>query len=187
MQPARAKIDLCNGGIMALAGKSALAISKRIGDENRKHEIYLTDAVEIARGMKLRAVAVEAEEDDVRGINTKANLPRPKRSRKRACARPRSTPASRWSRRRRCFSPPTPNSARTSWSSPMWCSAKGEGRGWRGHPLVLASRRRPCRQGRFGRALCAAAARHALGEGLHIGNFVEVKEAVMEAGAKANH
>ena len=26
-----------------------------------------------------------------------------------------------------------------------------------------------------------------LGEGVHIGNFVEVKEAVMEAGAKANH
>ena len=47
---------------------------KRIGDDNRKHEFYLTDAVEIARGMKLRAVAVEAEEDDVRGINTKAQL-----------------------------------------------------------------------------------------------------------------
>jgi bifunctional UDP-N-acetylglucosamine pyrophosphorylase/glucosamine-1-phosphate N-acetyltransferase len=26
-----------------------------------------------------------------------------------------------------------------------------------------------------------------LGEGVHIGNFVEVKEAVVEAGAKANH
>src|ERR1700726_175167 len=72
--PREHKIDLCNGGIMALAGKSALAILKRIGDDNRKHEFYLTDAVEIARGMKLRAVAVEAEEDDVRGINTKTQL-----------------------------------------------------------------------------------------------------------------
>src|SRR5580704_6862429 len=72
--PRERAIDLCNGGIMALAGKSALAILKRIGDDNRKHEFYLTDAVEIARGMKLRAVAVEAEEDDVRGINTKAQL-----------------------------------------------------------------------------------------------------------------
>src|SRR5580692_7678762 len=72
--PRERKIVLCNGGIMALAGKNALAILERIGDHNRKHEFYLTDAVEIARGMKLRAVAVEAEEDDVRGINTKAQL-----------------------------------------------------------------------------------------------------------------
>src|SRR5580704_10814879 len=72
--PQERKIDLCNGGIMALAGNTALAVLERIGDDNRKHEFYLTDAVEIARSMKLRAVAVEAEEDDVRGINTKAQL-----------------------------------------------------------------------------------------------------------------
>src|ERR1700722_9008532 len=67
-------IGLCNGGIMALAGKSALAILERIGDHNRKQEFYLTDAVEIARASKLRVVAVEVEEDEVRGINTKAQL-----------------------------------------------------------------------------------------------------------------
>src|ERR1700687_6218709 len=47
-------IGLCNGGIMALAGERALTILKRIGNANRKGEFYLTDAVEIARGMKLR-------------------------------------------------------------------------------------------------------------------------------------
>src|ERR1700722_16529942 len=67
-------IGLCNGGIMALAGAHALAILQRIGDHNHKHEFYLTDAVQIARGVKLDAVAVEAEEDDVRGINTKTQL-----------------------------------------------------------------------------------------------------------------
>jgi bifunctional UDP-N-acetylglucosamine pyrophosphorylase/glucosamine-1-phosphate N-acetyltransferase len=67
-------IGLCNGGIMALAAAHALAILQRIGDHNHKREFYLTDAVEIARGMKLDAVAVEAEEDDVRGINTKTQL-----------------------------------------------------------------------------------------------------------------
>src|SRR6202043_840784 len=72
--PGERAIGLCNGGIMALAGKTALEILKRIGNDNRKAEFYLTDAVEIARGMKLRAVAVEVEEDDVRGINTKAQL-----------------------------------------------------------------------------------------------------------------
>ena len=67
-------IRLCNGGIVALAGAHALAILERVGDRNRKHEFYLTDAVEIARRMKLDAVAVEVEEDDVRGINTKSQL-----------------------------------------------------------------------------------------------------------------
>ena len=59
---------------MALSGADALAILERIGDANRKREFYLTDAVEIARAMKLSAVAVEVEEDDVRGINTKGQL-----------------------------------------------------------------------------------------------------------------
>src|SRR5205085_12513784 len=65
---------LCNGGTMALAGKGALAILDRIGDDNRKHEFYLTDAIEIARAMSLRAVAIEVEEDEMRGINTKQQL-----------------------------------------------------------------------------------------------------------------
>src|SRR6202044_4214243 len=56
--PRERAIDLCNGGIMALAGNSALAILERIGDHNRKAEFYLTDAVEIARAMKLGAVVV---------------------------------------------------------------------------------------------------------------------------------
>jgi bifunctional UDP-N-acetylglucosamine pyrophosphorylase / glucosamine-1-phosphate N-acetyltransferase len=67
-------IALCNGGIMALAGKHALSILQRIDNGNRKREFYLTDAVEIANGMKLDAVAIEVEEDDVRGINTKSQL-----------------------------------------------------------------------------------------------------------------
>jgi bifunctional UDP-N-acetylglucosamine pyrophosphorylase/glucosamine-1-phosphate N-acetyltransferase len=64
----------CNGGLMALAGKTALAILERIGNDNAKGEYYLTDAVAIARDMGLKAVAIAAEEDDVRGINTRAQL-----------------------------------------------------------------------------------------------------------------
>jgi len=67
-------ITLCNGGLMALAGKHALAILNGIGSDNRKHEFYLTDAVALARSMDLRAVAIEVTEDEVRGINTKAQL-----------------------------------------------------------------------------------------------------------------
>ncbi len=67
-------IGLCNGGLMALAGQHALAILQRIGDDNSQGEFYLPDAVAIARKMALKAVAIEVEEDEVRGINTKAQL-----------------------------------------------------------------------------------------------------------------
>jgi bifunctional UDP-N-acetylglucosamine pyrophosphorylase/glucosamine-1-phosphate N-acetyltransferase len=67
-------ITLCNGGLMAFAGRTALDILDRIGCDNRKREFYLTDAVAIARDMKLRAVALEVTEDEVSGINTKAQL-----------------------------------------------------------------------------------------------------------------
>ena len=47
-------IALCNGGLMAFDGKVALQILERIGNANRKGEFYLTDAVKIARDMKLQ-------------------------------------------------------------------------------------------------------------------------------------
>src|SRR5262249_59473463 len=68
------KIDLCNGGLMAIAGKQALDILARIGNSNAKKEYYLTDAVAVARDMGLKALAIETSEDDVRGINTKVQL-----------------------------------------------------------------------------------------------------------------
>src|SRR5262249_14301978 len=72
--PEERRIVLCNGGLMALSGKHALAVLDRIGDDNAKSEFYLTDAVAIARDMRLKAVAIETSEDDVRGINTKVQL-----------------------------------------------------------------------------------------------------------------
>jgi bifunctional UDP-N-acetylglucosamine pyrophosphorylase/glucosamine-1-phosphate N-acetyltransferase len=72
--PQERKIGLCNGGLMALAGKHALDILERIGDDNAKREFYLTDAVSIARELGLQTAAIEVEEDEVRGINTKAQL-----------------------------------------------------------------------------------------------------------------
>ncbi|HXN44175.1 MAG TPA: bifunctional UDP-N-acetylglucosamine diphosphorylase/glucosamine-1-phosphate N-acetyltransferase GlmU [Xanthobacteraceae bacterium] len=67
-------IAFCNAGLMALDGKLALKILEAIGDRNAKREYYLSDAVEVARKMGLKTVALEAEEDEVRGINTRAQL-----------------------------------------------------------------------------------------------------------------
>jgi bifunctional UDP-N-acetylglucosamine pyrophosphorylase / glucosamine-1-phosphate N-acetyltransferase len=67
-------IGFCNGGVMALDGNTALQILDRIDDRNAQREFYLTDAVKVANALGHKAVALETEEDDVRGINTRAQL-----------------------------------------------------------------------------------------------------------------
>jgi bifunctional UDP-N-acetylglucosamine pyrophosphorylase/glucosamine-1-phosphate N-acetyltransferase len=67
-------IALCNGGVMAIAGKRALDILQRIGNDNRKKEFYLTDAVEIAVRMGLDAEVLEIGEDEVLGIDNRTKL-----------------------------------------------------------------------------------------------------------------
>lgn len=67
-------VTLCNAGMMAFDGKTALKILEQIGDGNSKKEYYLTDAVGIVRDLGLRSVVIETDEDEVRGINTKAQL-----------------------------------------------------------------------------------------------------------------
>src|SRR5437588_11768958 len=72
--PAEREITLCNAGVMAFDGRHALEILQKIGNANSKGEYYLVDAVAIARDMGLEAVVIETSEDEVRGINTKAQL-----------------------------------------------------------------------------------------------------------------
>src|SRR3984957_12245180 len=67
-------ITLCNAGVMAFDGRKALQLIERIGCANAKAEYYLVDAVAIARQSGLEAVVIETSEDEVRGINTKAQL-----------------------------------------------------------------------------------------------------------------
>jgi bifunctional UDP-N-acetylglucosamine pyrophosphorylase / glucosamine-1-phosphate N-acetyltransferase len=67
-------ITLCNAGVMAFDGRKALSIIEKIGNANSKREYYLTDAVAIVRDLGLEAVVIETSEDEVRGINTKAQL-----------------------------------------------------------------------------------------------------------------
>lgn len=71
---AQRAITLCNGGLMALAGKTALGILRRIGNANAKGEFYLTDAVAIACADGLTTAVVLAPEEEVRGVNDRVQL-----------------------------------------------------------------------------------------------------------------
>src|SRR6202158_6061897 len=72
--PAERAIKLSNAGVMAFDGRKALKIIEKIGNANSKREYYLSDAVAVVRELGLEAVVIETSEDEVRGINTKAQL-----------------------------------------------------------------------------------------------------------------
>jgi bifunctional UDP-N-acetylglucosamine pyrophosphorylase/glucosamine-1-phosphate N-acetyltransferase len=72
--PGERKVTLCNAGVMAFDGSRALEIIDKIGNANSKSEYYLVDAVAIVRQMGMEAVVIETSEDEVRGINNKAQL-----------------------------------------------------------------------------------------------------------------
>ena len=67
-------IELCNGGIMALAGDTALVLLQAIGNDNAKGEYYLTDVVELAARRGLRAVVHIADATEVLGVNDRVEL-----------------------------------------------------------------------------------------------------------------
>jgi bifunctional UDP-N-acetylglucosamine pyrophosphorylase/glucosamine-1-phosphate N-acetyltransferase len=181
-------IELCNGGLMGLRGDKALAILGGIGNENAKQEFYLSDAVAVARDMGLKAVAIEVEEDEVRGINTKAQLAEAEavlqqRLRKAALdagvtmVAPETVYLSADTKLGRdvviephvVFGPGVVVEDEAVIHSFSHLAGAHVGRGASVGPFA---RLRPGTR---------------LGAGARIGNFVEVKEASIEAGAKANH
>jgi bifunctional UDP-N-acetylglucosamine pyrophosphorylase/glucosamine-1-phosphate N-acetyltransferase len=186
--PAERAIALCNGGLMALAGPSALKILGQIGNDNRKGEYYLTDAIAIARKMKLKTAVIETEEDDVRGINTRAQLA--------------ETEAALQQRLRQAAM-----EAGVTLVAPetVFLAADTKfGRDVTVEPFVVfgvgvtiednATIRSFSHLDRAHVGKGAIVGPYArlrpgakLHEDVHVGNFVEIKEAVIEAGAKANH
>jgi bifunctional UDP-N-acetylglucosamine pyrophosphorylase/glucosamine-1-phosphate N-acetyltransferase len=185
---AERKIGFVNGGLMALAGQHALTILERIGNANAKGEYYLTDAVAIARDMGLKAVAIETGEDDVLGINTKAQLAQAEavlQTRLRVAAFDAGVTM---------IAPETVFlSADTKFGKDVTIEPNvffGPGVTVDDGALIRSfSHLEGAHVGKGARVGPYARLRPGadLGEGVHIGNFVEVKAAKIEAGAKANH
>jgi bifunctional UDP-N-acetylglucosamine pyrophosphorylase/glucosamine-1-phosphate N-acetyltransferase len=181
-------IELCNGGLMALAGRTALPILAQIGNDNSKGEYYLTDAVAIARAMGEKAVVIETEEDDVRGINTKAQLAQ--------------TEAALQQRLRQAAM-----EAGVTLVAPETVFLSSDtklGRDVVVEPFVVFGPGVTVEDNAMIRSFSHLDRAHVgkgavvgpyarlrpgahLQDDVHIGNFVEVKEAVIETGAKANH
>jgi bifunctional UDP-N-acetylglucosamine pyrophosphorylase/glucosamine-1-phosphate N-acetyltransferase len=181
-------ITLCNGGLMAIDGKAALSILERIGNANRKNEYYLTEAVAIARDIKRKTVALEVTEDEVSGINTKAQLAATEATMQRQL---------RQSALDAGVTLVAPETVHLSADTKL-------GRDVTIEPYVVFGPGVTVDDGATIRSFSHLQGAHVgkgaivgpyarlrpgarLEEKVHIGNFVEIKEALIEAGAKANH
>ena len=185
--PEQREIDFCNSGVMCLADGAA-ALLNAIRNDNVKKEFYLTDLVEIARAAGHGAIAVEGDEEEFQGINSRAEL---------AVAEQ----ALQWRLRAAALE------AGVTMADPdtVWLAADTRfgrdvtlGPNVRFGPGVTVAAEVDIKAfcdiegARIGRgAIVGPFARirpgTLVGEDVHIGNFVELKATVMGRGAKANH
>jgi bifunctional UDP-N-acetylglucosamine pyrophosphorylase/glucosamine-1-phosphate N-acetyltransferase len=186
--PAEREVTLCNAGVMAFDGRKALSMIEKIGNANSKGEYYLTDVVAIVRNLGLEAVVIETSEDEVRGINTKAQLAEAEsvmQARLRKAALDAGVTL---------IAPETVYlAADTTFGKdvtiepfvvigPGVSIAEGAVIHSFSH-IVQTSIGRKASVGPYARLRPGTS----LGEGVRIGNFVETKAAAIEAGAKVNH
>lgn len=186
--PAERAIDLVNSGVMVIDGRLLPELVRRLRNANAKGEYYLTDLVAIARRAGHRAVVVVGPEAEFMGVNSKADLA--------------AAEAAMQVRLRRAAL-----EAGVSMVAPdtVWLAADTRfGRDVRVGPNTLFGPGVEVGDGavihgfchiegaRIGpRALVGPFARlrggTRIGAEAHIGNFIELKNTVVGAGAKANH
>ncbi|MDP1838287.1 MAG: bifunctional UDP-N-acetylglucosamine diphosphorylase/glucosamine-1-phosphate N-acetyltransferase GlmU [Reyranella sp.] len=181
-------IDFCNSGVMCLDGRLVATLLGAIRNDNAKREFYLTDAVAIARAAGHKAIAVEGEETEFQGINSRAELAVAERAlqdRLRGAAMAAGVtmtdPATVWLSADTRFAADVsigPNvrfgpgvTVASNVEIKAFCDIEGARIG-AGAIIGPFARIRPGSD---------------VAEDVHIGNFVELKATRMGRGAKANH
>ncbi|WP_417773290.1 bifunctional UDP-N-acetylglucosamine diphosphorylase/glucosamine-1-phosphate N-acetyltransferase GlmU [Stappia sp.] len=185
---AERRVDFCNSGIMAFRGARFAEILDSVRNDNANGEYYLTDAVEIARGLGLSVASETAEEAEVQGINTRAQLADVEADfQTRARRAAMDDGATLIAPQTVFFSHDTvlgkdvtvePNVV----FGPGVTVADGVTIRAFSH-LEQASVGAGTTMGPYARLRPGAV----IGAGAHIGNFVEIKNATVEDGAKVNH
>lgn len=186
--PEQRALPFCNSGMMAIDARGLLQWLPCIGNDNVKGEFYLTEIVRIARAHGAHCAHVEAPEEEVLGVNSRAEL-----------AAAEAVLQNRL-RRRAMEGGATlvdPRTVHFSWDTALGSDVVvgpnvvfGPGvfveDDVRIHPFchiegsTIAS---GARIGPFARLRPGSR----IGRGARIGNFVETKAAAIGEGAKANH
>jgi bifunctional UDP-N-acetylglucosamine pyrophosphorylase/glucosamine-1-phosphate N-acetyltransferase len=180
---------LCNSGLMAVRSADLFGLLARVGNDNAQGEYYLTDIVNIANAdARTCAVVVTADADEVAGINSRAEL---------------AEAEGRWQtrRRRRAMdegaSLVAPETVWFAWDTQMGRDVTIEPNVVFGPGVTIADGARirgfchiegatiagGTEVGPYARLRPGAV----LEEKAKVGNFVEIKKAVLGKGAKANH
>jgi len=181
-------IGLCNAGAMAFQGKGLTKLLAKIGNTNAKGEYYMTDAVEIAGAAGGKVVVVEADADEVAGVNSRAQLAEvealfQKRARAEALAGGVTMTA--------------PDTVWFSHDTKLGRDVTIEPNVFFGPGVTVADNVEIRANCHFEGATIASGAIVGpfarlrpgadIGPDVHIGDFVEVKAARLDKGAKANH
>lgn len=180
---------LCNSGLMAVRSDELFGLLSRVGNDNAQGEYYLVDIVNVANADgRICAVVETADEDEVAGINSRAEL---------------AEAEGRWQHRRRAQAMAdgatliAPQTVWFAWDTQLGRDVVVEPNVWFGPGVTVANNvtiRAFCHiegaslaegveVGPYARLRPGAV----LKENSKIGNFVEMKKAVLGPGAKANH
>lgn len=72
--PEELDIGLCNSGVMCFDGAFLPSLLARLSDDNAKGEYYLTDCVGLAREDGFNCAVVEGDEEELIGVNSRIEL-----------------------------------------------------------------------------------------------------------------
>jgi bifunctional UDP-N-acetylglucosamine pyrophosphorylase/glucosamine-1-phosphate N-acetyltransferase len=72
--PEERKITLAFAGMLAGKAATVFELLQKVGNRNAQGEFYLTDLIAIARGRGLACAAVEGQESEMLGVNSRAQL-----------------------------------------------------------------------------------------------------------------
>ncbi|MCZ6455386.1 MAG: bifunctional UDP-N-acetylglucosamine diphosphorylase/glucosamine-1-phosphate N-acetyltransferase GlmU [Alphaproteobacteria bacterium] len=182
------KIGLCNSGMMAISGQHLFDLLDGTDTDNAKGEYYLTDIVAIAHGVGLQTAVVEAEEDELMGINNRgeqasaeAVVQTELRARAMAGGATLVDPSAVWLSHDTVLGRDVTVHPNVVFGPGVTVGDDVEIKSF--SHLEGATVAPGAVIGPFARLRPGAE----IGAGARVGNFVEVKNAVLEAGAKANH
>jgi len=181
-------IRLVNGGIMAIAAQHAGDLVGALDRNNAKGEFYLTDVIDIAVRRGLACRVIELPVDELVGINTRADLAEAEALMQDRLRRAAMSAGATLVAPQTVFFAADTRLGRDVVVDPNVVFGPGVeiGEGARIHSFChiegatvgAGSIVGPFARLRPGATLAAE---------VHVGNFVEIKEALLGAGAKANH
>jgi bifunctional UDP-N-acetylglucosamine pyrophosphorylase/glucosamine-1-phosphate N-acetyltransferase len=181
-------ITLCNSGVMAMDAQRMMALLEKVGNDNAAGEYYLTDLVGLARAEGLSATAVVCDEAETMGINSRAEL---------AAAESAFQARARAALIENGAALPAPETVHLAWDTVVGRDTEIEPNVVFGPGVTVESGARirafshleGCHVSRG--AVVGPYARlrpgAELAEDVRVGNFVEIKNAVLHEGAKVNH